>query len=143
MNRKATGDVLSGNIIYFILVVLFTIGIFMIILQNKNNTAQWEEMYAKELALLLNQARPGDKYTVDIQKASEIAVKNGIGNPGYIIKFDSQAKTVAVSLKPIGGTTFSYFNNVVVTDINVDYSDTSGNKIHFKVVAPEIEGGKS
>ena len=110
----------------------------MIIMQNQNNAHQWEELYAKELALLLNRAESGDLYTIDIQKASEIAVKNGIGDPRYIIKFDGQSREVIVSLKPGMGTTFHYFSNVVVSDVKVDALDTSGNKLSFKVVTPEI-----
>ena len=138
MNRRGAGDILSGNILYVILVIIFTIGVFMIIMQNQNNAHQWEELYAKELALLLNRAESGDLYTIDIQKASEIAVKNGIGDPRYIIKFDGQSREVIVSLKPGMGTTFHYFSNVVVSDVKVDALDTSGNKLSFKVVTPEI-----
>ncbi len=143
MNLRGAGDVLSGNILYVILVVIFTIGVFMIIMQNKNNAGQWEEFYAKELALLLDRAKPGDQYTIDIQKASELAVKNGVSDPRYIIKFDGQARKVVVSLKPDGGTAFYYFSNVVVTDVKIDGLGTSGNKLSFKVVAPEAAGGKT
>ena len=143
MNLRGDGDVLSGNILYVILVVIFTIGVFMIIMQSKNNAGQWEEFYAKELALLLDRAKPGDQYTIDIQKASELAVKNGMGDPSYIIKFDGQARKVVVSLKPNGGTTFSYFSNLVVTDVKIDGLGTSGNKLSFKVVAPEVVEGKT
>src|SRR3989338_10332443 len=99
MNRRGAGDILSGNILYVILVLIFAIGVFMIIMQNKNNAGQWEEFYAKELALLLDRAKPGDQYTIDIHKASELAVKNGIGDPRYIIKFDGQTREVIISLK--------------------------------------------
>ncbi len=142
MNRRGTGDILSGNILYVILVLIFAIGVFMIIMENKNNASQWEEFYAKELALLLDKAKPGEQYTIDIQKASELAVKNGIGDPRYIIKFDAQAKKVVVSLKLTGSTTFSYFSNVVVADVKVDGPGTARNKLSFRVVAPEVVEGR-
>src|SRR3989338_9876522 len=141
MNRRGTGDIVSGTLLYTILVVLFTIGIFMIIAQHRNNAAQWELFYAQELALLLDQAKPGDTYTIDIQKASEYAVKNGINDPSYIVQFDGKTHEVAVRLQKGRETRFSYFNDVVVRDVRVEIGSVGGNKLHFSVA--ESSGGNS
>lgn len=133
MNRTGSGDVLSGTLLYVVLVVLFAIGIFMIIAQHKNNAAQWEEFYAKELALLLDQAKLGDRYTLDIQHASELAVANGVENPSYIITFDGKTREVVVRLTLGGETRFSYFNDVVVSDVRVELGKPT-NKLQFTVV---------
>lgn len=139
VRRRGAGDIVSGTLLYVVLVVIFTIGIFAIIIDRQNNAAHWEEFYAKEFALLLNQARPGDQYTINIQKASEIAVKNGVKDPSYIITFDGKTREVVVRLREQGETRFSYFTNVVVSDVRIELG-TPGNTLHFTVVKPVEEG---
>jgi hypothetical protein len=135
--KHGASDLLSGTLLYVILVVLFAIGLFSVIQKESNSADSWEELYVKELALLLNQARPGDVYTIDIQKASEIAVKNGIKDTRYIIRFDGKTREVVVQLHQGGETRFSYFNDVVVADSTIELGRPR-NTLSFRVVAPEM-----
>lgn len=133
--RHGAGDLLSGTLLYVILVVLFAIGLFAVIESQRNSAGLWEELYAKELALLLNRAQPGDMYVLDIQKASEIAVKNGIRDTRYIIHFDGTTREIVVQLHQGGETRFSYFNDVVVANSEIELGRPR-NTLRFKVVAP-------
>src|SRR3989344_1893290 len=131
MNKKAGGELLKYTTIYLILVVIAFAGIFYYIQDQKDNASVWSEVYAKQIALLIDTAHDGDEITLDIQRISGIAQKHEVDFED-IVNFD-RANEVCVRLSSGRKSCYSYFNDVVIRDVRTELG-VLGNVLHFKVV---------
>jgi hypothetical protein len=77
-----------------------------------NDVAALEEKYAKQIALIIDSAKPGMKIVLNMKDAVEEA--NNEGWKGDIINIHNNI--VTVKLREKGGYSYSFFNNV---DVNV------------------------
>ena len=117
MNKKA--EILMSHVIYTILVVLFTVGMFLVIAQQMNGAAVWEEFYAKEISRIINLAQPEDEITLHIQKATEIAKDNEVRSFSEIFQFNNLENEICVKLSQGRKTCYSYFNEVDVVEVEL------------------------
>jgi hypothetical protein len=144
MNKKAAmPSILQSNVIYVLFTGLFVIGIFMAIYYYRDNANTWEEIYAKEIARMINLAEPGDIIAIDIHKGSLVARKQGFNEYSSIISFDNPRREIVVKLRKLGETRFSYVNNVLIENVSIELGVPT-NVLHFRVVAPTESnwGGK-
>lgn len=122
MNRRGEetfSEMLLDNVIYIILVVAFFVGCIYFIDSRASGGVVWEDFYAKELAGVIDYARVGDKYSIDVQKATEVSFSNGQKDFEQMFVFDNLKNEVCVKLSNGGRTCFSYFSDVDVTNIDV------------------------
>ena len=131
MNKKAQSNVLMNNISRLILLAIFIAGIFAVIWQQSNGAGVWEDYYAKEIVKSIDLAKQGDEVTLDVQKGTEIAFKNGVGK-SEIFNFNNVNNEVCVKLSAGRSTCFNYFNDVDITDPNVELG-VPINVLHFSV----------
>lgn len=135
-NKKgATLDSLWDTVLHIIILGMFASFIFVFIHHQENGTAFWEDYYAKEIARVIDMAKPGDEINFDIHKATAVA-KNNDFNFNSIVRFDNKKKEVIVKLSNFGETRFSYFNDVDVENLGIELGVPT-NVLHFKIKPKE------
>lgn len=108
MNKK--GMVLE-NIVFIVLNIVFVVVMILYISNNMNGRPVYEQMYAKKLAFMIDEANPGTKIFVDMSEAFKLALKE----KKEVIKLSN--KRVNVNLGRSGGYNYPYFSS-----LNIEYS---------------------
>lgn len=134
MFDKRGGWPLIGNIIY--LVFLFTIFSFGVIMVSsyKNGASLWEDFYAKEITRIINTAEPGTEVFLDVSPAVSIALKQNI-DKDRIFDFDNVNNKVIVGLRPGSARSFEFFNDVEVTDWELELvsGNSESSRLRFSI----------
>jgi hypothetical protein len=110
MGKKGAGDLLYSVTIFIILNVLFFAVMFIFVARAGGNAAVYEQVYAKQIALLIDQAKPGTTILIDISKLYEISRKNNYY--GRLVRIDSEKNEVIVSLTGKQGYSYKFFNSL-------------------------------
>lgn len=138
MNNK--GESFSASQLIFIMLAIFLIGgLFYYVSGYQDGAALWEDFYSKEIARVVNSAEPGSSVCLDVTKVVGIAENRGqlISNA---FNFNNVDNEIIVSLRPNGGTSFYFFNNVDL--INKEVKKISGgfdrSRLCFDVVSKQI-----
>ena len=134
MNKKAAfGDLQMSTVIFLIILVLLVGGMSFVIFKQREGVGIWEQYYSQEVARVVNMAKPGDEITIDVNKATEIALDNGV-RFSDIFNFNNVNNEVQVKLSHSGVTSYKYFNEVDIVEwkVELDFDDFT-NKLHFKV----------
>lgn len=113
-NRKA--NILVENIIFIVLNVLFLTILVIFLFSKTGSAAVLEENYAKQIALLIDSAKPGTVIHLNMEDAIDMAEKEGLNTGNIVIKSDN---VITVKLRERGGYSYSFFNDVGV-DVNQD-----------------------
>jgi len=116
--RGKKGAILMENVIFIILNVLFLSILILFLLRQGQGATLLEQSYAKQIALLIDSAKPDMTIILDMSKAKDLAEKNGLEFK-YVVTNTNNVITVRLSEK--GGYSYSYFNDV---DVSL-YPDTS------------------
>lgn len=116
--------------IFIILNVVFVVLILIFVNSSGKGAFIYEEMYAKQIALLIDNAEPGMTLGLDIAKAVELAEENGVAREKTIV-INKEEGRVEVSLSEKGGHSFEYFS-----DYDVDLSFT-GDHLFMKIKEAE------
>ena len=109
-NKKAA--ILMENVIFIILNILFLAILILFLLRQGQGAIILEQSYAKQIALLIDSAKPGMTIFLDMSKAKELAEKKGIEFKDIVINSNN---VVTVKLSEEGGYSYSYFNDVNVS----------------------------
>ena len=116
---KKKGNILVENIIFIILNLAFITIIILYISLKTGDTAVLEEVYAKQIALLIDNAEPNMTIGMDLSKGIEIAEKNGKALD-KIVTIDEEQNKIIVSLSEKGGHSYIYFSDY---DISIFLSE--------------------
>jgi len=108
-DKKGT-EVLTEEIIFIVLNLIFFAALFIFIINSIGGKAYYQQVYAKQLALVLDEMKPGTSILVDITDAVKFA-----GKKENIINIDNTNKKVVVRITSIGGYSYTYFNNLKFT----------------------------
>jgi len=135
MNRKGVGEILTNNLIYIILFLVFFMLMFYFVVGFQDGASVWEEFYAKEIVKVINEAEPGTEIYLDVTGLTKIAFKNGKSR-NEIIYFNNVQNQVIVSLTSKSGTSFNFFNDVdlIEPEIELLSGGAETNRLYFKVV---------
>jgi len=109
-NKKAA--ILMENVIFIILNILFLAILILFLLKQGQGAILLEQSYAKQIALLIDSAKPGMTIILDMSKAKDLAEKNNIEFKDIVTKIDN---IITVKLSEKGGYSYSYFNDVDVS----------------------------
>lgn len=133
MQKKGISE-LEWTIPYIVITLAFFIALFVFVNASRDNTAYWEDYYAKNIALLLDRASSGEEFYLDLTRATAIASSNGQSLES-VVTFDNVHKEVIVSLKQGSGTRYSFFSDIVVNDWSIGYisGGVDVNRLHFFV----------
>jgi len=100
------------NVIFIILNILFLAILILFLLKQGQGAILLEQSYAKQIALLIDSAKPGMTIILDMSKAKDLAEKNNIEFKDIVTKIDN---IITVKLSEKGGYSYSYFNDVDVS----------------------------
>src|SRR3989344_677518 len=108
MERRGDVDVMMYNLIYTAICISVFIGLFMYVNSYGRGSAFYEDFYSKEIINLINNAKPGMEFKIDITKLAMIAIKNGkpVKDIIYVNNVNNQ---ITVSTRKDTGTSFGYF----------------------------------
>ncbi|MBS3084154.1 hypothetical protein J4423_05090 [Candidatus Pacearchaeota archaeon] len=118
MERRGDVDVMMYNLIYTAICISVFIGLFMYVNSYGRGSAFYEDFYSKEIINLINNAKPGMEFKIDITKLAMIAIKNGkpVKDIIYVNNVNNQ---ITVSTRKDTGTSFGFFNDVDIVDWEV------------------------
>jgi hypothetical protein len=111
MNKKAI-EFLTEHIIYIIVVAIFFSVMFLFVSRAGSQVTAVEQLYAKQIALIIDKSNPETEINIDISKLYKKADSKSLEN---IIKIDNNNNKVTVSLVPGKGYSYNFFssNNIV------------------------------
>lgn len=118
INRRADSS-LMDSVIFIVLNLAFAVGIILFLSKAGSGILIYEQAYAKQIALILDDARENTTLVLNIKEGVEIAKKNG--------KFDNlvsinDKNEVIVSLSKKGGYRYKFFSDLeVTTKLEGDY----------------------
>lgn len=121
LKKNTQGTILIENVIFIVLNILFLVILILFLYRQGNGAVILEQSYAKNIALLIDSAKPVTEMKLNMEDAFALAEKNGV-KPEDIVKINENVVTVRLSDK--GGYQYSFFNNVDPTA----YPDVFPNK---------------
>lgn len=105
------GELLIENAVFIILNLVF-LSILVVFLINQGSGASlMEDAYSKQIALLIDSARPGMIIKLNMEDGFEVAEKNGLDFKDCV-KINGNSVFVAFGEK--GGKEYSFFNDAVI-----------------------------
>ncbi len=104
------GDTMYPVIIRALVYLLFFSAILYFVYKSATGALVYEQAYAKEIGLMLDKARPGTTFSIDFEKALEVAEKND-ALVERIVEINSELGYVKIRLANEGGYEFRFFNN--------------------------------
>ena len=114
--RNKKGNILTENIIFIVLNLIFLSILILFLFSKAGDSAVLEEKYAKQIALIIDSAEPLMKIEINMEDAIAKAV--GEKYSGKIVTIDGNV--VTVKLKEKGGYSYSFFNEVDVEAFQLD-----------------------
>jgi len=114
-NKKA--NILTENIIFIILNLVFLTILLLFLFSKIESAVVLEERYAKQIALLIDSAKPATDIHLNMEEAFNKIEKGW--NINNIVTINGNI--VTVKLREKGGYSYSFFNDVDVTvypDVN-------------------------
>ena len=109
MDKK--GNILSANLVFIILNVVFIVILMLFLFSKIQNTAILEERNAKQIAMIIDSAKPGMIILLDLTKAFD--KKEDSISERSIVSINNNV--VTVKLREGVGYSYSFFNNVNAT----------------------------
>ena len=109
---KKRGTILVENIIFIVLNLLFLIILVLFIARQGGGAIVLEQSYAKQIALLVDSAKPVMVIHLNMDNAQKLADKNEI-DFSEVVEINGNIVTVRLSER--GGYSYSFFNDVNVT----------------------------
>jgi len=101
-------------IIFLVLNLMFFAVLLVFVYNSSSNESVYEEAYSKQIALMIDNARPNTSISMDISKLVEISDKNKL-NKNDIILINEETNKVVVKLSS-KGYSFSYYS-----DYDIEY----------------------
>jgi len=132
LNKRAESLILSP-VLFIILNLIVFMALLAFVVKSSTGAVVYEEAYAKQIALLLDKAKPGMQIQLDFEKGLKIAEKNKYA--GKIVSIDKENNEVIVKLALRGGYGFKYFSDYDV----VSYF----NKNILVIIVDEKKGNKN
>lgn len=120
-NSKKRGTILMENVVFIILNLLFIMILVIFISKQGQGAILLEESYAKQIALLIDSAKPEMTIILNMENAKELSGKNEVSF-SEVVRVDKENNLVIVKLSSDGGYSYGFFNDV---DVSV-YPDTKG-----------------
>lgn len=112
MNKRG---ILISNVVFISVVLLFFVLILGFIYSNARGRPVYEQKLAKQIALMIDEAKPEMDILINVEKELEIAEKNN-QDKEKIVAIDEKEKKVIVKLGYSGGGySYNYFPNYKIS----------------------------
>jgi len=130
ISKRAT--ILVGNIVFIMLNVVFLSILILFLVSKTGSAAVLEEKYSKQIALIIDSAKPGMIIHLNMEDAIDKAKKENWDFNNIVMIHDN---IVTVKLREKGGYSYSFFNNI---DVTANF-DTLNNQEYFFVIDEKNE----
>jgi hypothetical protein len=111
-DKKA--KIVMETLIFFILNLVFFVVILTFVYSSGDREFVYEQTLAKEIALIIDNAKPGMIISLDLTEYIEVAEENK--QPiEKIVKLNKEENRVEVNLKQKGGYSYQYFSDYEVS----------------------------
>ncbi len=117
---KKAEDLMYPIIIFVVLNLIFFSTLLIFVYKSSNGTLALEQVYSKEIALLIDGSEPGMEVSIDFSKPIKIAEENGLTSKEEMVSISSGTVTVKLSEK--GGYAFNYFSN---SEVQVEFNENN------------------
>jgi len=129
--RVKKGQILTENVIFIILNLIFLTILVLFIYSKSGGEAVLEEKYAKQIALIIDGARPGMTIVLNMEDA--IAKANDKFDLTKVVSISGN--TVTVKLREKGGYSYEFFNDVDVSiNPNIGANQIKISKEYFFII---------
>ncbi|MDP4039379.1 MAG: hypothetical protein Q8P57_02260 [Candidatus Pacearchaeota archaeon] len=142
MINKRGFDITLETTMYLMLFTIFFVSMFWYITGYQDGAVFWEDVYAKEIANLINRAEPGQEVKIDVSILTGIAKKKG-QNLKEVVSIDNVNNRVVVSVRPGRGTSFGFFNDLDIVNFRTELisGKVDANRFIFEVVEKQRDEG--
>lgn len=127
VNKRA--NILMENIVFIILNVAFFSILILFLVKQGSGAVLTEEIYAKQIALLIDSAKPETEIKLYVESLTELAGKNNVPLAETVKIVNNQ---VIVKLSKKGGYSYSFFNKVDISDNDLIFTD-GGRYLNIKI----------
>ena len=127
------GEILTENIIFIVLNLIFLTILILFLFSRMGSAAVLEEKYSKQIALVLDSAKPGMVIHINMEDAIKEAKKE-LGKDKIEELVVINKNIVTVKLQKGVGYSYSFFNNIDATA----YLDKTNN-VEYVFVIDEIK----
>lgn len=110
--KDRKGTILVENIIFILLNLMFIVILTLFVYRQGSGAIVLEQSYAKNIALLIDSAKPASELILNMEEGFDLAEKNGISREEIVQIEDN---IVTVKLTKDSGYQYSFFNNVDAT----------------------------
>lgn len=120
--KDKKGAYLAGVVIFIILNLVFFSLMFFVLTRTTSGASFYEQASAKQIAILIDSAKPGTTITADISELMDKAEENNFQIKN-IIFLDNKEKLVRAQASNGGGYTFYFFsdNEAEIKAFDEDY----------------------
>ena len=107
--KNKRGDILVENVIFIVLNIIFVSILILFLFRQGSGAGLLEQTYSKQIALMIDSAKPVMEIKLNMEKTKKIAEEN---------KFDFKdvvsitGNVVNIKLSQKGGYEYSFFNDV-------------------------------
>tara|TARA_Y100000034_G_scaffold124490_1_gene172722 strand:+ start:1318 stop:1731 length:414 start_codon:yes stop_codon:yes gene_type:complete len=122
---KKRGQILVENVVFIILNLIFLTILILFIYSKSGSEALLEEKYAKQIALIIDSAKPGMEIHLNMEDAIEKAKSKDFDAKKIV---SVEGNNVIVKLREKGGYSYSFFNDVELETVYPIDINTNDNK---------------
>lgn len=121
MVNKKGDTVVIETFVFIVFNLIFFFGMLVFVYTSGDQSFIYEQSYAKQIALLIDNAKPDTIVMVNVKDIKEFAEKNN-KNLAEVFAIDNSINQVKVGLKKTGGYSYQYFSNYdVELKVNEDW----------------------
>ncbi len=103
------GEILVENVIFIVLNIIFVSILIFFLFKQGSGAILLEQTYSKQIALMIDSAKPVMEIKLNMEKAKEVAEENKID---FSEAVSITGNVVNVKLSQKGGYEYSFFNDV-------------------------------
>jgi len=118
LNKKAV-NLLTKNIIFLVLNVLFFSVMFFFVARAGTGTSYMEKAYAKQIALSIDSMRPNTEIEINIEELYSFAEKNRLDETN-IFTPNFENNSITIRLAKGDGFTYHCFKEILPGSISID-----------------------
>jgi len=117
-DKRGDTDLIFPVVIFIVLNVIFFGILLGFVYKSSTGALVYEQSFAKEIALIIDNAKPYSIVSIDFKDAIEVAEKNEITSKDNLVSLKDNK--VLIKLSNAGGYSFEYFSDY---DINYYFDE--------------------
>ncbi len=127
---RKKGQILVENVMFLVLNLIFLSILILFVYSKSGGDAILEEKYAKQIALIIDSAKPEMEIHLNMEDAFREADKNNFDKKNIV---SVSGNTVTVKLRGEGGYSYEFFNNVAMENVYPIDTDNDKNADSYRI----------